>query len=319
MENIVRCPLCIYSTSRNYNLKRHVLLKHEEYNNENMETLKMMDETLRHYIWGNKSESNNMDIEIRKCPHCKISLYDRANRYRHLKTCKVKMALEQNAFDLSSRNEAETSTSVTKHEQTQYLTQNIETQNQVHIQNQHNQHNEQNNINIIVFNPNEIPFLTDHIDVGKITKLIARDTKRPEDRQEPRSIISVYGRDLLERAENKCIQKKNLRANYAKVHIGRNKWKSVLDKDIYPKLACNIANTFQNFLSNCTGDIKTNIRLYVRKRLIPFLDYMADQGYCNEEERAQDILEQFNALVQEMRLITFDLTLEDKENSVVIE
>jgi hypothetical protein len=188
---------------------------------------------------------------------------------------------------------------------------NIQTQN--NIETQHNEviHHQQN-VNIIVFNPEDMKFLTDHIDMKKITKMMAQDTRRPEDRQEPRNIVSMYGRDLLERPENKCIQKKNLRANYAKVHLGKNKWKSMLDQDVYPKLACDIANTFQKFLYNCTDDVKKNIRLYVQERMIPYLDYMAEQGYCNDEERAKEIMEQFNSLVQELRLVTFDLTMDSK-------
>lgn len=234
--------------------------------------------------WFKHHEQKCQGLNSHVCEFCKLQLSTICNKYRHYKTCKEKKAIESTP---------PTVTTVTH--QT-----NIQTQNNIGTQN--------NNVNIIVFNPEDMKFLTDHIDMKKITKMMAQDTRRPEDRQEPRNIVSMYGRDLLERPENKCIQKKNLRANYAKVHLGKNKWKSMLDQDVYPKLACDIANTFQKFLYNCTDDVKTNIRLYVRERMIPYLDYMAEQGYCNDEERAKEIMEQFNSLVQELRLVTFDLT-----------
>ena len=300
------CELCNYSFRRRFNLERHLYSKHMDvYMNDLKEEAKQSDpntcskcsKVFSTEVWMRHHEAICKGVNEHTCEFCKKEFSAPCNKYRHLKTCKRKKESDQammvkNATYITNNNTIQTQN-------------NIETQNNQTIQTQ-------NNVNIIVFKPEDMQFLTDHIDMKKITKLIAQDTRRPEDRQEPRSIISTYGRELLERPENKCIQKKNLRANYAKVHLGKNKWKSMLDQDVYPKLACDIANTFQNFLFSCTNDVKTNIRLYVRERMIPFLDYMAEQGYCNDEERAQNVMEQFNALVQELRLVTFDLTNEAK-------
>jgi hypothetical protein len=334
---IYQCSCCEYSTDRKYNIDRHMFVKHiEAYKNQGtiqaIQKEKNISENGGKYIPSTNSPftckkccktfttlrwMKHHDIKCKgvvdshTCEYCKTIFSNPCNKYRHLKTCKKKKEVDQMA--LVPTNTAKSAGTVPGSENgclVNNITNNFETQNNnnTNIQNQQN-----NNVNIIVFNPNDMQFLTDHIDIEKITKMIARDTRRPEERQEPRAIISTYGRDLLGRPENKCIQKKNLRANYAKVHMGKNKWKSMLDQDVYPKLACNIANTFQSFLHSCTDDVKTNIRLYVRERMIPFLDYMAEQGYCNDEERAQHVMEQFNALVQELRLVTFDLTVENGE------
>lgn len=331
MMKMYPCSYCEYSTARKYNIDRHMCSKHLDiYKNqpdsydiqkeENISnnggkyilstdalfTCSKCSKTFTTMRWMKQHEIKCKGvIDSHTCEYCKTIFSNPCNKYRHFKICKKKKEIDQQALVPVNINQKDMEGG---NPLCNSITNNIQTQNnnQTNIQNQQN-----NNVNIIVFNPNDMQFLTDHIDIEKITKMIARDTRRPEERQEPRAIISTYGRDLLGRPENKCIQKKNLRANYAKVHMGKNKWKSMLDQDVYPKLACNIANTFQSFLHSCTDDVKTNIRLYVRERMIPFLDYMAEQGYCNDEERAHHIMEQFNALVQELRLVTFDLTVEN--------
>jgi len=314
---LFRCELCDFTSNRKYNLNRHAITQHlfKDEDDLSVETDYACSKCPKIFTtmrWLKHHELKCKGVDVCTCEFCQTIFSTRFSKYRHYKTCKKKKENDTNALVVK-----EPSCSIAN--ATTIETQNntsIETHNNTSIETQNNIQTQNNNVNIIVFNPDDMKFLTDHIDIEKITKMIAQDTRRPEERQEPRAIISSYSRDLLGRPENKCIQKKNLRANYAKVHLGKNKWKSVLDQDVYPSLACNIANTFQNFLYSCTNDVKTNIRLYVRERMIPFLDYMAEQGYCNDEERAHNIMEQFNALVQELRLVTFDLTAENEESLV---
>lgn len=325
MENFHICPLCHYRSPKVYNLKRHIVLKHnvnenisvsenavinsdtvvinrtseDELENRNPLDCNKCNRHFRDYKWLEKHVANCQGVDCKTCPYCKETFYDRSNKYRHVKTCKVKKEMDRNVNAVEAGGVGDVGASIT----------NNNIQNQTNIQNQNNTNiNNQNNVNIIVFDPSHMEFLTDHIDLAKLTKLISRDLKRPEDRQEPREIMSTYSRELMERPENRCIQKNNLRTNYAKIHIGENKWRSVLDCDIFPKLVCNIANGFQDFLQGRSGDVKKNIHAYIEQRMIPFLDYMADNGYCSDEARAKTIMEEFNLLVQQLKLVTFDFT-----------
>lgn len=61
-------------------------------------------------------------------------------------------------------------------------------------------------------------------------------------------LIKEYNRKLFLITQNQCIKKTSLRTDYSKVHIGNNRWETMPDKDIYPKIISDIANDFSKFL-----------------------------------------------------------------------
>ena len=162
--------------------------------------------------------------------------------------------------------------------------------------------NNNNNINIIVYDPSNLPFLTDHIDLQKLKDILSLDDEK--------SIVQLYSRELMDRIENQCIRKTNLRASHSQVHVGNNKWQSLLDKELYPKLMCNIADGFSTLLNGKKDEKWAKIQRHVFQKMMPFLDYLSDSGYCNNDEKQKEVLENFNTLVQELKLIAFDLTLQ---------
>ena len=95
---------------------------------------------------------------------------------------------------------------------------------------------------IISFNTQDrLKFIKTEEFKNEIVKLLSTYTNDLE-------VIKQYNRKLFLIKQNQCIKKTNLRAGYSKVHIGNNRWETILDKDIYPKVLSDIANDFSKFL-----------------------------------------------------------------------
>ena len=67
---------------------------------------------------------------------------------------------------------------------------------------------------------------------------------------------------------------------------------------------CDVADSFSNIIS-CS-----NIRKRIAKSLDNFIEYMADNGYCNtdDDDKAKQLQDIFRQLVRELIYITCDIT-----------
>jgi hypothetical protein len=174
-----------------------------------------------------------------------------------------------------------------------------------------NTHNINQNINIISVNPNKIEdleFVTDHISTSAF-KEILKITKQDTSDRKKMLMLETYFREIMTNPVNNCIKKTNLQNGYSKLHIGDNKWETKHDKDLYPKLTCNIAQNFSDTM--CARNEETNMFRTQKKleELKAFLDYMADEGYRNDSN--PDVNHQthldFKELVQRIKAVIFDV------------
>jgi hypothetical protein len=99
-----------------------------------------------------------------------------------------------------------------------------------------------------------------------------------------------------------------------------------LDRELYPEILCSIANDFSTVLRQVHPGSKTykhilqnNALKKMYESLDAFVDYMASDGYCNDkdEEKVKRILDSFNHLAQELKVIVFNYTKTQKTSSML--
>jgi len=290
---MIICSCCPYKTDRPYNMNRHMVTKHID-----------VDDTV--------TTDGNLQLESSfTCDQCSSTFAKRSNLVRHVLTCKGKklssLKCRYCMKDFSFTSSKCRHEHVCEHNPCSTQSKGVSIVNNIQNTtttntNIQNIQNNNNNINIIVYDPSNLPFLTDHIDLQKLKDILSLDDEK--------SIVQLYSRELMDRIENQCIRKTNLRASHSQVHVGNNKWQSLLDKELYPKLMCNIADGFSTLLNGKKDEKWAKIQRHVFQKMMPFLDYLSDSGYCNNDEKQKEVLENFNTLVQELKLIAFDLTLQ---------
>ncbi|MFZ9258233.1 MAG: hypothetical protein ACO27D_02615, partial [Candidatus Fonsibacter ubiquis] len=172
-------------------------------------------------------------------------------------------------------------------------------QEQTNIQNQNN--NTQNNI-IVVYNSSGTDYKREHINQEAFMKKILEMVQPHVDR----SIVLDYGRELFNNPQNKCIKKDSLKSGHSEVHVGDNKWELKLDRALYPKLVNDLANN----LSEMVYTNRNNIPKKWFEQIIGFLDYMADDGYINsdDKEKTKRIEQDFKMLAKELKLVIYEVT-----------
>jgi len=121
-----------------------------------------------------------------------------------------------------------------------------------------------------------------------------------------RSIVLDYSRELFTNPANKCIKKDDLKSGHSEVHIGDNKWEIKLDKALYPKLVSDLANN----LSEVVYTNRNNIPKNWFDKIINFLDYMAEDGYINtdDKDKKKRMEQDFKILAKELKLIIYEVT-----------
>jgi hypothetical protein len=219
-----------------------------------------------------------------ECHICHKIFANSGSKSTHLKMCKFKLSLINNEKQSTPINGIINNT-------INNITNNI-TNN---IDNIDNSINTSNITNIIVFNPNNPngkSFKTDHINLEFISKLLKI---KEED------ALSLYTKKILDNPENRCIKKTNMRSTFSEIYVGNNKWNSYYDNDIYPKFICEISNCLCELLVD-----KISTKNIINK-LIEFLDYMSDYGYCNDDDIKNKINKKHKELIQRIKAIVYNL------------
>jgi uncharacterized protein YaaR (DUF327 family) len=97
-------------------------------------------------------------------------------------------------------------------------------------------------------------------------------------------------------------KKTNIKSSISKVHIGNNKWETKSDEDIYPQIACKLADDFFEKLMQLKNKEKY-------KALERILNYIADNGYVNDtKDVKKETLDKFKRIVKDLKLIVYDIT-----------
>ena len=95
-------------------------------------------------------------------------------------------------------------------------------------------------------------------------------------------MIQEFSKEILSLPENQCVKKDDLKSAHSKVHIGNNEWVVERDETIYP----NLVNTISNEMGETLNRYKETLRMLESKykKLLAETDYMASEGYINTED-----------------------------------
>ena len=308
MENIQKqhvCTHCAYKSVWKHNVTRHMVTKHQQQKTDPVQQktdpvctlcakrFKTRWELLRH------SKKCNGPVNARKCQHCEHEFSSTAAKSRHLRICKVKQEIDSKALVCTPDAGPSTPPTIGQQIVTQNNNNNIENVGQLLQQNIEAQTNVQNQtINIIVYGE-EISFKHDHMNIEEFGKKLIPGNKQIDPERLTR-VVKDYTRELMANQSNQCVKKTNLKASHSSVHKGDNQWELRQDKEIFPQMMNNIANDFGDFLG-------THFRPKLYKTLLDFLDYMAESGYCADDDDKQKIIENhYKSLCTDLKLITYN-------------
>ena len=321
---IYKCPSCEYITNIKCNMTRHYMRRHYDTNKIELNTYQNNTADQPNNTVAQPNNTTIFSLQCNKCNKilsskqklnyhtsickgilnslecyiCHKILSNQGSKSRHMKICKE----QQEAIILST----EIKTPSVINNTTNNVGRDLNTINTV------NNIHQINNITILTVDPNkldELDFVTDHItnpqlkNILKITHQDVSDTKKV-------NMLEAYMRQLMSNPINKCIQKTNLQNVYSQIHTGDNKWETKHDKELYPKLTCNVAQGLSGLMISRNDDtpmIKTERKL---EELRTFLDYMSDEGYRNDSD--PDINHKthllFKELVHRIKSVVFDMT-----------
>jgi hypothetical protein len=231
------------------------------------------------------------------CEYCHKLFSHERSRFGHYKICKAKKEADSKALVPISTENIPVGSTINNSQIATNIHNNI--QEQTNIQNQNN--NTQNNI-IVVYNSSGTDYKREHINQEAFMKKILEMVQPHVDR----SIVLDYGRELFNNPQNKCIKKDSLKSGHSEVHVGDNKWELKLDRALYPKLVNDLANN----LSEMVYTNRNNIPKKWFEQIIGFLDYMADDGYINsdDKEKTKRIEQDFKMLAKELKLVIYEVT-----------
>lgn len=285
----LKCEFCCYITDKKYNLTRHIKSHNLSITTLKENTEKQINKNHDTICYKcNKSFSNKYSL-IRhnnvckgvsssfECHYCNKKFKSLQSKHVHIKKCKIKYEEKQLI---------ENKTKESKKEEVNIIN-NISINNGL-INN--------NITNVIIYDPNNINnsiLKTDHINLEFINKLLKIKEK---------DALTLYTKKIFDNPDNRCIKKTNLRSMFSQVHVGENKWNTWYDTDIYPK--------FISDISNCLGDLlisKIPNRNIINK-LLEFIDYMAEDGYCNNEEISEEIKKEYKKQIQKTKAVIYDIS-----------
>lgn len=232
---------------------------------------------------------------VLECPNCHRIFANSGSKARHLKNfCKE---ANQQLIPVENQENVPSVMNVTNNNPINTQTNNM------------NSHN----INIITFKNDRmdrISFKRDHITQDKINQLI-HDAMHHNALDFHKEFTTRYCSAVLEKPENRCIDKSNLSSHYSKVHIGDNKWRNAIDSIVYPKLTSDLSeDLYDDILHN---RFNLAISKYLRNSLDTFVNYMADYGYCSDESKEKEIMTSYKELVDRVKIMISNFSLEKEE------
>jgi hypothetical protein len=328
-ETVFKCNTCQRPFFSKFSLLRHCDRKHSsKYDCEKTET-----DTSKTGDFSEKTEiitsgendddsttTGESDNKKHKCPLCSNCFTRNWSLTKHMEKCKGvvkkrdKLQCEfcENRFKHQSSMSRHYKTCATKKEMALIEAQQLEEDKQKTINNNSGQmnnqlgsgtqNNTQNNNIIIVYNPNGMtPFSTDHLKAEDFKKILQLASARLDNRA-----LEEYSKQIFENEENRCIKKTNIKLGHSQIHLGDNKWKLQLDKNIYPRLATDLANNMAEYVDEKRETFKQD--MYIRLR--DFVYGMCDAGYINADpsDREKEIQKEFKTFTEGLKLIVYGNT-----------
>lgn len=227
-----------------------------------------------------------------ECGICHKLFASKDSKNRHMKQCKnTQIILFNNSKNSETEHNIDTNLN-NSNNTTDNNKPSIHIHNQQNIENQTNNTIIQNTINIIAYKEDDtIQFLNDHITAEDLTKIFDGRTTVDAFRK--------YTQLLMQRPENRLVKKTNSRSNCSQVFTEDQKWESRLDKEVYPKLACEIANNNWDRIRFVVDELKMN-----KKMLSHVLD---DLEMLASGETAED-LNNYKKVISILKLFIVDMT-----------
>ena len=154
--------------------------------------------------------------------------------------------------------------------------------------------NTTNNIqNIIVFNP-DMKLLNDHISKSELHSML---------RMSEFETLCRYSHKLLQRPENQCVRKTNLRSSSSMVHVGGNKWEAYSDNHVLPKIVSNIATNLGDSMERYKVAIQATLESYIED-----ITCDGEHGASNDTEECKRVQACYRKTLQHVKHILFNLT-----------
>ena len=234
---------------------------------------------LNNHISNCKGQPNTLN-----CDYCNATFTQRSNKSRHLTICKAKLEADTQALVVVVEPKDTLAKTVGD------TTINNTTQNANTI----NNNTTINNTNILVYNPNTMDFLNDHISKNDFRKLAFQ--------HDFSQVLTDYSTALLSRPENQCIRKTNLRSTSSAIHVGDNNWEYHSDKQVLPKLLSNIAGNFNEVAEQYKSNIYKQLETFM-------IDVTCEAQDCHEDvEEEARMKALYKRTVLNIKHLLFNLT-----------
>ena len=235
-----------------------------------------------------------------QCEFCNKIYSSRQTKSIHLRICKIKKELDSQALIIHTSNDENINDTTTTPNQNTSIGQINNMQN-ANIQNantiNNNNNNNTNNItNVIVFDPEKMELLHDHITKSKFTKMVTHPDFV--------KILTDYSTEILSRKENQCVRKTNLLSSSSAIHMGNDKWIYQSDKEVLPKLLSNIASNFKN--------ITEEYKIKIMKQLDTFMTGVTCEAtdYHDNEKDEVRLKKLFKHTLTNVKHLLFNYTKE---------
>lgn len=157
-------------------------------------------------------------------------------------------------------------------------------------------------VKVISYKPKDMEFNTTTLNVDEIIKKM-KYASRDELTHE---LLLDYAKELFKCPDNRCLRKSSLHLGYTLAFDG-TEWEKIIDRLLYPRFACELANHFSGFIYQ----YKEKFSKKQFDRIVSYIDYMADKGYVNSnnKEYQQQIAKDFQCYVKSLRIYIHDITV----------
>ena len=293
------CSFCDYTTTRSFNLKRHIETRHKDQLQKSDSKLQKNDSKLQKndsklqkndskLDHGNKvfptcnlcgkefTRNSSMKVHMETCDGtrvgtcklCKVPFGNRSALYRHSKVCNGVALLPQNGDGKVINN-------VT-----------------ININGNINTVNNNNTMNVLTFpdDNQDFDFVLDNI-----TKAIM---KHCVSAFSPEVGFNRFMEAVLENPTNRYVLKSNPNVSYSKIHVGNGKWKLATDTDVYPTMTHHMTTAAKAKLIEFKRDIR-----FMCEKFAAYVDSI------NTDDETED----YRNTLQRLKLLVVNMTREIEE------
>lgn len=267
-HTVYTCTQCDYTTSRSYNLKRHMNLVHDD-EGQNVVTNgqfvvekgHVVVDKRQNVVMNGQHVVNHGNCEHicdkcgkalsckrslkrhapickgpilpNQCPVCERILSDRHSKWKHMKVCNGVDKIHTNVLP----------------QQTAQTINNIGTQNNTTNNITNNNITNNNNQYLVLQFPSkdydtDFAFLRDHIPLS--------DLKRIWDNKPLRAFLQ-YSKAILNRKENQVVRKDDLKSKHCTIHT-KHGWENTVDDDVMPEMVFQMSVSAKDAWEECKNN-----------------------------------------------------------------